>query len=172
MISIVDALYKLAVKKGVRFNFGVKVESILTRNGSIAGVQADGENIFSDLVVSNVDVYFTYLNLLKDPDRAAKVLKRERSSSALIFYWGMAKEFPSLHLHNIFFSKDYPAEFRHLFELKKMYADPTVYINITSKMEPGQAPPGKENWFVMLNAPAGAELFTDETVSMSKVPYT
>ncbi len=168
MISIVDALYKLAVKKGVRFNFGVKVESILTRNGSIAGIQAGGENIFSDLVVSNVDVYFTYLNLLKDPVRAAKVLKRERSSSALIFYWGMAKEFPSLHLHNIFFSKNYPAEFRHLFELKKMYPDPTVYINITSKMEPGQAPPGKENWFVMLNAPAGAELFTNETVSMAR----
>jgi phytoene dehydrogenase-like protein len=29
-----------------------------------------------------------------------------------------------------------------------------VYINITSKMEPGQAPAGKENWFVMVNAPA------------------
>jgi hypothetical protein len=36
-----------------------------------------------------------------------------------------------------------------------MYADPTVYINITSKYEPGlQAPHGKENWFVMVNAPA------------------
>ena len=31
----------------------------------------------------------------------------------------------------------------------------TVYINITSKCEPGlQAPLGKENWFVMVNAPA------------------
>jgi phytoene dehydrogenase-like protein len=30
-----------------------------------------------------------------------------------------------------------------------------VYINITSKYEPGtQAPYGKENWFVMVNAPA------------------
>jgi phytoene dehydrogenase-like protein len=96
-------------------------------------------------------------------------LKRERSSSALIFYWGIAKEFPELHLHNIFFSKDYPEEFKHLFELKKMFEDPTIYINITSKMEPEQAPPGKENWFVMLNAPAGSERFTKELIQQSRL---
>jgi phytoene desaturase len=169
MISIIDALYKLALKKGVCFKFGVKVESILTENNAVKSIVVNGEEILSDLVVSNVDVYYTYLHLLKDKMRAAKVLKRERSSSALIFYWGIAKEFPSLHLHNIFFSKDYPAEFRHLFELKKMFSDPTVYINITSKLEPEHAPPGKENWFVMLNAPAGSEIFTEEMIQHSRL---
>jgi len=168
MISIIDALYKLAIKKGVSFNFGAKVESIITENNAVKSIVVNGEEIPSDLVVSNVDVYYTYLHLLKDKISAEKVLKRERSSSALIFYWGIAKEFPSLHLHNIFFSKDYPAEFRHLFELKKMFSDPTVYINITSKQEPEHAPPGKENWFVMLNAPAGSERFTKEIIQQSK----
>ena len=143
MISIIDALYKLAIKKGVCFNFGAKVESIITENNAVKSIVVNGEEIPSDLVVSNVDVYYTYLNLLKDKISAEKVLKRERSSSALIFYWGIAKEFPSLHLHNIFFSKDYPAEFRHLFELKKMFSDPTVYINITSKHGAGACAPGK-----------------------------
>ncbi len=82
-------------------------------------------------------------------------MKQERSSSAFIFYWGMNQHFPALNLHNIFFAKDYQAEFTHLFKQKKIYSDPTVYINITSKCEPGiQAPMGKENWFVMVNAPA------------------
>ncbi len=169
MISIIDALYKLAIKKGVRFHFGTKVESILTENGAVKGIVVNGEKISSNLVVSNVDVYYTYLHLLQDKISASNVLKRERSSSALIFYWGIAKEFPSLHLHNIFFSKDYPAEFRHLFEYKKMFSDPTVYINITSKMEPEQAPPGKENWFVMVNAPAGSEIFTNELIQQSRL---
>jgi phytoene desaturase len=169
MISIVDALYKLAIKKGVRFNFGAKVESILTENGAVNGIVVNGEKRASKFVVSNVDVYYTYLHLLQDKMSASKVLKRERSSSALIFYWGIAKEFPSLHLHNIFFSKDYPAEFRHLFEYKKMFSDPTVYINITSKMEPGQAPAGKENWFVMVNAPAGSERFTKGLIEQSRL---
>ena len=31
--------------------------------------------------------------------------------------------------------------------------DPTVYINITSKYVPSDAPPGCESWFVMVNAP-------------------
>jgi phytoene dehydrogenase-like protein len=35
-----------------------------------------------------------------------------------------------------------------------MYDDPTIYINITSKMEAGFCPEGHENWFVMVNAPA------------------
>ena len=155
MISIAKALYQLAVKKGVQFYFDSPVQSIIRHEKKVRGVTVNGENIGADIVVSNIDVYFTYAHLMKDVNRSHKILKQERSSSALIFYWGIKKEFPELGLHNIFFSKDYKAEFDHLFRLKKMYDDPTVYINITSKCEPGsQAPHGKENWFVMVNAPA------------------
>ena len=72
----------------------------------------------------------------------------------MIFYWGMNREFPELHLHNIFFSKNYAAEFQTLFQQKQLYNDPTVYVNITSKMEEGFAPKGKENWFLLINAPS------------------
>jgi len=48
-------------------------------------------------------------------------------------------------MHNIFFSKDYKEEFDSIFRKKKCDSDPTVYINITSKCEPGvHAPAGKE----------------------------
>ena len=59
-----------------------------------------------------------------------------------------------MELHNIFFSEDYSAEFHNIFDSKKLYSDPTVYINITSKIEKQQAPNGCENWFVMINVPA------------------
>lgn len=155
MISITNALYQLALKKGVSFHFNTPVERIIQQEKKVTGVVVNHENINADIVVSNMDVYFTYKHLLGDPHKSKKLLKQERSSSALIFYWGIKKEFPELDLHNIFFAKDYQAEFDHLFRLKKMYADPTVYINITAKCEPGlQAPQGKENWFVMVNAPA------------------
>jgi phytoene dehydrogenase-like protein len=73
----------------------------------------------------------------------------------LIFYWGINAEFPQLELHNIFFSTNYAAEFKAIFQTGSMHTDPTVYVNITSKCEPGlQAPNGKENWFVMVNCPA------------------
>ena len=59
-----------------------------------------------------MDVVPTYRNLLKNHYQPEKILNQERSSSALIFYWGIKKEFKNLDLHNIFFSKDYKNEFQ------------------------------------------------------------
>lgn len=154
MISITNALVKLAIKKGVQFHFNAPVQRIIQFQGIARGVVVNDENVFADVVVSNADVYFTYHQLLKDPVQTHKVIKQERSCSGMIFYWGMNREFPQLHLHNIFFSKNYAAEFQSIFQLKRLYNDPTVYVNITSKMEATHAPNGKENWFLLINAPS------------------
>ncbi len=154
MVSITNALYKLAQKKGVQFYFNASVQKIINNEGEVKGVVVNNENILADIVVSNMDAYFTYSQLLNNTHKANKILKQERSSSALVFYWGIKQEFKQLGLHNILFAKDYAAEFNSLFKTKTLYSDPTVYINITSKMEPGLAPVGNENWFVMINVPA------------------
>jgi phytoene desaturase len=138
----------------VKFQFSTPVERIIHQQGHVKGVVVNSQNIYAPIVVSNCDVYFTYKNLLNDARKSKDLLKQERSSSAFVFYWGISKPFPQLGLHNIFFSKDYKTEFEFLFNKRQLFDDPTVYINITSKMETGQAPEGKENWFVMINAPA------------------
>lgn len=154
MISIVHALESLAKLKGVKLILNAPVERIEVENNKVKGIRVYGKSISTDYVVSNVDAYFTYKRMLGDEHSAKRILRNERSSSAIIFYWGMNREFSDLHLHNIFFSEAYREEFDHLFRIKKFYKDPTVYVNITSKMESGQAPSGKENWFTMVNAPA------------------
>ncbi|MFT3846572.1 MAG: phytoene desaturase family protein [Lacibacter sp.] len=153
MISITNALYKLAIKKQVRFHFNSPVQRIIHHQQKVKGVVVNNENIESDIVVSNADVYFTYRHLLND-EQNKKVLKQERSSSGIIFYWGMNRTFEQLHLHNIFFSNNYSAEFQSIFKQNKLFNDPTVYVNITSKLEDRHAPAGKENWFVLINAPS------------------
>ena len=170
MISITNALHKLTLKKGVKFYFNSAVESIILKENTAKGIVVDGKNLMSDIVVSNADAYFTYKNFLHDDSKASQILKQERSSSAIIFYWGIDRLFPELELHNIFFSNNYPEEFAHIFHHKKLYADPTVYINITSKCEPGlHAPAGKENWFVMVNAPAqSGAVNTEEMIAVCK----
>ena len=45
-------------------------------------------------------------------------------------------------------------EFKSIFNQNTVSKDPTVYINITSKDIPGDAPENSENWFVMINTPA------------------
>lgn len=154
MISITNALYKLALKKGVQFEFGAAVTSIIQADGKVQGIVVNDQNIFADTVVSNVDVHFTYETLLRQERRAAKILKQERSSSALVFYWGINRSVSELGLHNILFSNEYKNEFEAIFSKGQIIEDPTIYINITSKEDVGQAPNGMENWFVMINAPA------------------
>ncbi|MCB0521861.1 MAG: phytoene desaturase [Lewinellaceae bacterium] len=153
MHSITTSLFQLAQDQGVVFHFGQKVDAITVENGRATGVAAGGEKVAAGFVVSNMDVYPTYKQLLPGERQPEKTLRQERSSSAIIFYWGIKKTFPELDLHNIFFSADYEREFDCIFSKKTMYDDPTVYINITSKDEPADAPPGCENWFVMVNAP-------------------
>ena len=154
MHAITSSLYLLAQDQKIEFRLNEPVRKILHKDGKALGVLTDRGDYHSDLVVSNMDIFSTYNILLKELKHPYKILKQERSSSALIFYWGINREFKELDLHNIFFSNNYQEEFRHLFEEKTFYEDPTVYINITSKDEPDDAPKACENWFIMINAPA------------------
>ena len=162
MISITNALYQLACDLGVSFQFDCAVEKIIVANNRANGVVANGNRFEADVVVSNSDVYFVQRNLLGNPKAADKILKQERSSSAFIFYWGIKKCYKALGLHNIFFTADYQQEFNAIFKEKALFDDPTVYINITSKMEAEMAPSGGENWFVMINVPADSGQQWDE----------
>ena len=152
MHHITQAVYRLALELGVQFHFHQRVSSIQVENSRVKGViVGECERPF-DRVVSNMDVFFTYQKLLKDQKQPDRILQQEKSTSALIFYWGIRQSFPDLDLHNIFFSGDYQNEFSHLAR-GKICSDPTVYINITSKYKPDDAPTGAENWFTMINVP-------------------
>jgi len=153
MHQISQSLYQLALNQGIVFNFNEKVEEIVVANKKAKGVISQKNNYAADIVISNMDIYPTYKKLLKKQVHPTKTLEQERSSSALIFYWGISKEFPELDLHNILFSTSYENEFKAIFEDKTLINDPTVYINITSKEDKKDAPQGHENWFVMINAP-------------------
>ncbi|HLP95970.1 MAG TPA: 1-hydroxycarotenoid 3,4-desaturase CrtD [Saprospiraceae bacterium] len=168
MHRISMSLYELAVRQGVRFQFNQPVREILVKNRKAIGVQTDSGQYFADWIVSNMDVYATYKKLLPGQKHPERTLQQERSSSAVIFYWGIRRSFPELDLHNIFFSDQYREEFASLFDQKSLHKDPTVYINITSKEEPGDAPEGCENWFVMINAPGDYGQDWDQLVAQAR----
>ena len=153
MVSITNALVKLAKDIGVQFKFSTPVKEILISDKKITGVRTDLATENFDVVISNMDVYNSYKKLMPNVKRPAKTLDQPKSSSGIIFYWGIKKEFKELGLHNILFSEDYEAEFNTIFAKKAIYHDPTIYLNITSKYSPEDAPPGCENWFSFINVP-------------------
>lgn len=161
--AIPKALEKRAKEMGVDIRYGTTVRRIVTKErggrsgsgGRVTGLETDDGVYPFDVVISDADVKPTYRYLLNDPE--APLLKRyerlEPSSSGMVFYWGVRREFPELGLHNIFFSSDYEREFSEIFDEGRAPTDPTIYVNITSKVTSGDAPENGENWFVLINVP-------------------
>jgi len=168
MAAITQSLVKLAENLGVKFNYQARVEEILVEDKKVKGIRLNGEIIPADRVISNMDIWFTYRQLLKNEIAPKRILNQERSSSALIFYWGIKAEFPELDLHNIFFSEDYKKEFAAIWEQQSIDVDPTIYVNISAKYQSGDAPKGAENWFVMINVPANTGQNWDELIAEAR----
>ncbi|MGB4846080.1 MAG: 1-hydroxycarotenoid 3,4-desaturase CrtD [Ferruginibacter sp.] len=153
MFSIASSLVNLAEDIGVEFKFSTPVKEILIENKKIKGVRTDNGPEDFDIVISNMDVYNSYKKLMPAAKRPVKTLEQPKSSSGIIFYWGIKKEFKELGLHNILFSENYEEEFNTIFAKKSIHHDPTIYLNITSKHTATDAPPGCENWFSFINVP-------------------
>ena len=166
--SITKSLLKLANELGVVFQYNAPVSKIIVENGRATGVTAKGKTVPFDFLVSNMDVVNTYRKLMPNEKHPEKTLNQPRSTSALIFYWGINKVFPKLDVHNIFFSGDYATEFDFLSSKKDIYLDPTVYVHISSKFDQRDAPAGKENWFTMINAPHLAGQDWEKLVSSAR----
>ncbi|NBK22427.1 MAG: phytoene desaturase [Spirochaetia bacterium] len=169
--GIISGLERLARELGVVIRRQSEVSSIrYDRNRRITALVANGEEIPTQHIICNSDVSTLYRDLLQD--RRAPLAKRYRtmapSSSALVFYWGIDRSFPELGLHTIFFSSDYRKEFEAIHTQKQVPEDPTIYINITSKLTPTDAPAGQENWFVLVNAPAHDGRTWEEELAKTK----
>lgn len=150
------ALEKLGRELGVEFVYNTKVQQVEHHNKRVTGVRIQGQEevVYADVVVSASDVHETY-RLIQEPGSPWNLRYKatEPSSSGFVFYWGIENSFPEMGLNNIFFSGDYEREFREIFEESRLPTEPTIYVNIGSKLTPEDAPPGGENWFVLVNAP-------------------
>ena len=158
LYEIVRALHTLAEDLGVTFRFNETVTSIQTRNGRVTGLTCknkEAEN--ADIVVANSDATDTLLNLIPDDVLSSSKKKRQKkiepSGSGFVMLLGCRKKWQSLKHHNIFFSSDYKTEFQQIFIEKRLPEDPTIYIANTSFTDPGDAPSGSSNLFVLINAP-------------------
>ncbi|MDJ0753147.1 MAG: phytoene desaturase family protein [Ardenticatenaceae bacterium] len=156
--AVAKAYERLAGELGVEIRTNQPVEKIVVdANRRIKGVEAAGELIPAAAVIANVDVATVYQKLLPQTPaiqkKAQKLVQMESSCSGFILLYGVEGTHQALAHHNIFFSKDYPAEFESIFKDGQMPGDPTIYAAITSKSDPDHAPQGCENWFILVNAP-------------------
>ncbi len=156
--TLASALERLARELGVSIETSSNVRRILVEHGAAQGVVLDdGQVVRSDVVIANSDVVTTHRELLSPVVRNERLMHRlehvEPSCSGFVLLLGVNKQYPQLAHHNIFFSDNYRAEFDDLFVKRIPLQNPTIYVCVTTRTDPSQAPEGHENLFVLVNAP-------------------
>jgi len=163
MSRLAKALAHLAHRKGSTFRYGERATRILPAGGRACGVElAGGERIEADAVVMNGDVAALGAGLF-GPEAAASASATSpamRSLSAIT--WAMAAQTEGFALtrHNVFFSRDYRAEFDDIFARGRTPRAPTVYVCAEDRDgNAGQdAGPRAERLLCLVNAPATGDL--------------
>jgi phytoene desaturase len=158
MYRLIEALVKLAGRKGVSMHFNTGIDSLVVQGKRAAGIKTDRGDVEEyDMVVSNSDATETIINLIGGDhlpsSRLKKQEKLEPSCSGFVLLLGTGRQWPVLRHHTIFFSSDYKKEFRQIFREKTLPEDPTIYVANTSQTDQEKAPAGGSNLFILVNAP-------------------
>jgi 1-hydroxycarotenoid 3,4-desaturase len=160
MYRLAEALSKLAIKLGVTIRTGAAVQEILVEGGHAAGLRlATGEVLRGRSVVLNADAGALTAGLFGKGVKRAAETPGQRSLSAMTWSLvGEAEGFPLVR-HTVFFSEDYPREFKELFEQHRVPTSPTVYVCAQDRDDAGLAAGHDggsrlERLFCLINAPA------------------
>ncbi len=164
MYRLAEAMEKCARDLGVEFLLDAEVSEIGTvqkkRFGRprVTGVTIrDTIHRDADFVLCNADVAHVWTRLLRvrgQKGMARRLGQRPFSTSPFIMLLGVRERDERLAHHNVFFSSDYRTEFNDIFQKHRPPAEPTIYVGISARTDPTQAPPGQDNYFVLVNTPA------------------
>ncbi|MDM0113789.1 phytoene desaturase family protein [Variovorax sp. J22R133] len=165
MHRLAQATESLCLSRGARFRYGAHVEEIVCRDGRATGVRlAGGELVKAGAVIFNGDVAALGQGLLGSAAAAAQPARpgASRSLSAItINLLAPTSGFPLMR-HNVFFSRDYAAEFDDILQRDRLPAEPTVYVCAQDRGDDADAftPGGQERLLCIVNAPPSGDTRT------------
>jgi phytoene desaturase len=159
-----DALVRVAVQSGVRLRTDAEVLQVTVGGDRVDGVRLADGVVRADIVVANADAQHLYDDLLPNARALRRVRRAAPSTSGFVVMAGVRGRTDGIGHHNVWFSGDAAREFRQLSE-GRLADEPTVYACVSSITDSTQAPTGDENWFMLVNTPAGAvvdrQVYTD-----------
>jgi len=173
-VRLVDALVGLAEAEGVRLHVGSTATSIETRprragrrSAEVSAVHYTDEDgrprrLPADVVVGATDLHHVETRLLPEGLRSRSSRwwdRRDPGPSAVLVMLGVRGRLPELAHHSLFFTQDWDAHFDAIHACAGAIPDPaSLYVCRPSATDPSVAPPGTENLFVLVPAPASPSL--------------
>lgn len=110
----------------------------------------------ADVVVGAADLKHLQTVLLPAARRApeSRWESRDPGPSGVLVCLGVRGELPELVHHNLLFTADWEDNFGRIQQGEELAAETSIYVCKTSETDPGTAPEGCENLFILVPAPA------------------
>jgi phytoene desaturase len=157
--ALVRGLADLFMDIGGEIFLEAEVEEIfIDRSGRAGGVRMkNGEFMQADAVVSNADVAWTYLNLIKPEFRERntdeKIKKLDYSMSLFVIYFGTDRKYENMAHHEIIMGKRYRGLLNDIFVNKTLAEDFSLYLHRPTATDASLAPDGCDCWYVLSPVP-------------------
>jgi diapolycopene oxygenase len=159
LYELARAFERRMKETGVRLHLNHRVIEITKQGDHVTGVTARCEDgsiaqFPADIVISNMEVVPASEQLLKEPPKAMKRLRRfEPACSGIVVHLGLDRVYPQLAHHNFFYSRDQKRHFDRVFREQRLPDDPTIYLVAPTRTDPSQAPPGCDNIKILPHIP-------------------
>jgi len=155
---IIAGLANLIAGQGGAIRYQASVEQILLERRRAIGVRLrSGEELQSDIVVSNADSVTTYRDLI--PARVPRVWSRRKldraqlSMSLFVWYFGTCRQYPEVPHHTILVGPRYKKLLRDIFERRILADDFSLYLHRPTATDPALAPAGCDAFYVLSPVP-------------------
>lgn len=155
--SLVQALLRLFKELGGQVHLNTPVEKIEVKNGEVTGVQTPNGYFQADIVVSNGDPGYTYLNLI-DPQwlrkhTPASVKRRKQSMSLFVLYFATDREYSHLPHHAIVLGPRYRELLDDIFKRQHLADDFSLYLHAPKRTDTDYYPAGQDGFYVLSPVP-------------------
>lgn len=125
-------------------------------DGVVAGAEV---TVPADVVVGAADLHHLQTRLLPGPFRApeSRWKRRDPGPSGVLVCLGVRGKLPQLAHHNLLFTADWDENFGRIESGADLAEETSIYVSMTSATDPGTAPEGDENLFILVPSPAALE---------------
>lgn len=166
MYAVVDAMYKVALEQGVKFQFNEEVIKIDLLADSAKRVHTKKQVYEADVVIGGADYQFIESVLLPATHRSYSDKywdERLMAPSCLLYYVGLNKKLSNIEHHMLFFDVPFEKHAEEIYTSKQWPTEPLFYVSASTITDQHVAPLGCENLVFLIPVAAGLSDDNEET---------
>jgi len=156
--ALVQGLLGLIEEQGGSLRLDADVEEVIVEAGRARGVRLrSGEELSSDIVVSNADSAWLYRHMIPESDRRrwtnTRIERARYSMGLFVWYFGTKRKYPDVAHHTILLGPRYRGLLDDIFRTKRLAKDFSLYLHRPTLTDPELAPDGCDAFYVLSPVP-------------------